>query len=158
MPFADGEFDLILSRHSAFQADEVARMLSPGGTFLTQQVHWMWAHDLLAVSGARPPRPETTLEVTLAAIEAAGLVIVTAEEWSGELAFTDVGAVVYYLKAVPWLMPGSVDCHTPPRRASRRRSVTANTLQTARQRRCVIVVPSRPFIPIGPPQPRSTTS
>ena len=112
MPFADGEFDLILDRQSAFQADEVARMLSPGGTFLTQQVHWMWAHDLLAVFGARPPWPETTPKGTLAAIEATGLVVVTADEWTGELAFTDVGAVVYYLKAVPWLVPGfSVEAH-----------------------------------------------
>jgi hypothetical protein len=37
---------------------------------------------------------------------------VQAEEWSGELVFTDVGAIVYYLKAVPWLVPGfSVDRH-----------------------------------------------
>ena len=112
MPFADGEFDLILSRHSSFQADEVARMLSPGGTFLTQQVHRMWGHDLLAVFGAQPPLPETTLEGTSAAIEAVGLAIITAREWTGELTFTDVGAVVYYLKAVPWLVPGfSVETH-----------------------------------------------
>lgn len=113
MPFADGEFDLILCRHSPFQADEVARMLSPGGTFLTQQIHWTWAHDLLAVFGTLPPGPETTLEGTSAAIHAAGLHIAAAQEWTGELAFTDVGAVVYYLKAVPWLVPGfSVESHT----------------------------------------------
>ncbi len=112
MPFADGEFDLILSRHSPFQPGEVARMLSPGGTFLTQQVRPMWAHDLLAVFGARPPWPQETLHRNVSRIEGAGLAIVTAEEWSGELAFTDVGAVVYYLRAVPWLVPGfSVDTH-----------------------------------------------
>ena len=28
------------------------------------------------------------------------------EEWEGHLAFTDVGAIGYYLKAVPWEVPG----------------------------------------------------
>ncbi|MBN1657690.1 MAG: hypothetical protein JXA93_04780, partial [Anaerolineae bacterium] len=33
-------------------------------------------------------------------------------DWSGKLTFTDVGAIVYYLKAIPWLVPGfSVDTH-----------------------------------------------
>ena len=41
-----------------------------------------------------------------------GLTILDAEEWSGRLAFADVGAIVYYLKAVPWLVPGfSVETH-----------------------------------------------
>jgi hypothetical protein len=31
------------------------------------------------------------------------------------LSFTNVGAVVYYLKAVPWLVPGfSVETHVEP--------------------------------------------
>jgi hypothetical protein len=45
-------------------------------------------------------------------LEAAGLTILNAEEWSGQLSFMDVGAIVYYLKAVPWLVPGfSVETH-----------------------------------------------
>ena len=35
-----------------------------------------------------------------------------AQEWSGRLAFSDVGAIVYYLKAAPWLVPGfTVESH-----------------------------------------------
>jgi hypothetical protein len=42
----------------------------------------------------------------------AGLTIVHTQEWSGQLSFLDVGAIVYYLKAVPWLVPGfSVESH-----------------------------------------------
>ena len=45
-------------------------------------------------------------------LQAAGLTIVDTQDWSGKLAFTDVGAIVYYLKAVPWLVPGfSVETH-----------------------------------------------
>jgi len=45
-------------------------------------------------------------------LEAAGLTIPNTQEWSGRLSFTDVGAIVYYLKAIPWLVPGfSVETH-----------------------------------------------
>jgi SAM-dependent methyltransferase len=106
MPFANGEFELVLNRHSGFNAKEVARILSPGGTFLTQQIHGLWAYDLLAVFGAKPQWPDATLEKYVPQLIAAGLSIVNTQEWSGQLSFTDVGAIVYYLKSVPWLVPG----------------------------------------------------
>src|SRR5688572_30077391 len=113
MPFQDGEFDLVLNRHAAFNPAEVARVLAPGGTFLTQQVHGLWAHDLLAAFDARPQWPDATLEKYVPKLEAAGLTIRSARDWSGRLSFTDVGAIVYYLKVVPWLVPGfSVSMHT----------------------------------------------
>ena len=112
MPFGDGEFDLILNRHSGLNCSEVARMLAPGGVFLSQQVHGLWAKDLLAEFGARPQWPDATPSYYLPRFEQAGLVLNKLENWQGELTFTDVGAVVYYLKAVPWFVPGfSVDAH-----------------------------------------------
>ena len=39
-------------------------------------------------------------------LEAAGLSVASVEEWEGSLSFTDVGAIVYYLKATPWEVPG----------------------------------------------------
>jgi len=62
MPFADGDFDLVLNRHAAFNASEVARILAPGGTFLTQQVHGLWAYDLMAVFDAKSQWPDANLE------------------------------------------------------------------------------------------------
>ncbi len=106
MPFADGEFDLVLNRHAAFNTAEVARILAPGGAFLTQQVHGMWAWDLLAAFGAQPQWPASTPAKYLPRLSAAGLEIAQTREWEGKLRFTDVGAIVYYLKAVPWLVPG----------------------------------------------------
>jgi SAM-dependent methyltransferase len=122
MPFDDAEFDLVLSRHAAFNANEVARVLAPGGTFLTQQIHGLWAHDLLALFGAQPQWPEATLENRLLQLVSAGLTIVDTREWSGRLSFMDVGAIVYYLKAVPWLVPGfSVETHSKPLLSLQRR-------------------------------------
>jgi len=112
MPFADGEFDLVLNRHTAFNPAEVGRILAARGAFLTQQVHGLWAHDLLAAFDAKPQWPEATPEKYLPLLKAAGLHIVDVQEWAGKLVFTDVGAIVYYLKAIPWSVPGfSVESH-----------------------------------------------
>ena len=112
MPFADDEFDLVLNRHSGTHPTEVARVLAPGGTFLTQQVHGLWAQDLIAACKAQPAWPHATLENKVRRLQDAGLTILVAEEWSGTFSFTDVGAIVYYLRAVPWLVEGfSVDTH-----------------------------------------------
>lgn len=105
LPFEDAEFELVLNRHSAFNAAEIARILTPGGRFLTQQVHGMWTHDLMAYFGAKPQWPNATPERYVPRLRAAGLEIVNVQEWQGKLRFIDVGAIVYYLKCVPWEVP-----------------------------------------------------
>jgi len=130
MPFAaDGEFGLVLNRHSAFNSREIARILTPGGTFLTQQVHGLYAHDLLAAFNVAPLWPDATPEYYLPQLQAAGLTIVMHEDWTGKLTFTDVGALVYYLKAVPWTVPGfTVATHIEHLHALQQRLETAGQL------------------------------
>lgn len=106
MPFADFEFDLVLNRHGAFNANELARILAPGGIFLTQQVHGRFVYDLLAHFGAEPQWPGATYEDAITRLATAGLELLQGADWQGKLIFKDVGAVVYYLKAIPWLVPG----------------------------------------------------
>jgi SAM-dependent methyltransferase len=111
-PFDNHEFDLVLNRHAAFSPNEVSRVLALDGTFLTQRIHGLWAYDLLAAFDSKPQWPDSTLEKHVPRLKSAGLAIINTQEWSGQLAFTDVGAIVYYLKAVPWLVPGfSVESH-----------------------------------------------
>ena len=135
MPFADYEFDLVLNRHAGLNAREVARILAPGGAFLTQQIHGLWAADLIAAFGTMPQWPDSTLEKYVQQLIAAGLEVVDTREWSGKLGFTEVGAIVYYLKAVPWLVPGfSVDTHLVHLLALQRRLESGERLEfTARK-------------------------
>jgi len=135
MPFRDGEFALVLNRHSAFNPEEIARILCAGGAFLTQQVHGLWLEDLLAAFGARPQWPEATPQRYVPRLEAAGLTIAEVQEWAGALSFTDVGAIVYYLKAVPWLVPGfGVATHSHHLLALQRRLEAGDALEfTARK-------------------------
>jgi SAM-dependent methyltransferase len=105
LPFADGEFDLVLNRHGSFNSAEVARILRPGGVFLTQQVHGLWAEALQARFGVKPPWPDATPERDVPLLTAAGLEVTDVQEWQGPFIFHDVGALVYFLKAAPWEVP-----------------------------------------------------
>ena len=113
MPFMEDEFELVLNRHSVLPIAEIARILARGGTLLTQQIHGLWAHDLLAEFDATPQWPDATPERYVPWLKESGLDTLDLQTWAGRLTFTDVGAIVYYLKAVPWLVPGfSVDAHS----------------------------------------------
>lgn len=110
LPFPDASFGVVINRHEAYDAREVARILAPGGAFLTQQVDGRDLADLAAVFGHEPQHPHVTLENCAREVEQAGLVIERAETWQGRAVFSDVGALVYFLHAVPWDVPDfSVD-------------------------------------------------
>jgi SAM-dependent methyltransferase len=112
LPFPDRSFDLVLDRHTAFDAAEVARVLRPGGTFLTQQVDGRNLADLIERFGAQPQFPDITLERLSGQLRGAGFVIDDARDQRLVTTFDDVGALVYYLRAVPWTVLGfSVATH-----------------------------------------------
>ena len=66
----------------------------------------MRARDLQAALGASPRTPDVALAKRAPLLREAGLTIADAQEWDGRLKFADVGAAGYYLKAVPWEVPG----------------------------------------------------
>jgi SAM-dependent methyltransferase len=105
LPFASETFDLVINRNSSFHPAEIARILTAGGTFLTNQVHGLTLYDLLAAFGASPQWADATPEKYIPLLKAAGLTIVDVQDWRGKTRFSDVGALVYYLKAIPWLVP-----------------------------------------------------
>ncbi len=88
------------------QESEVARILPASGTFLTQQVHGKWLWDLPSAFDSAPQFPGVTAARYVLLLEDAGLEVVDVQEWEGRVSFTDVGAIVYYLKAIPWEVPG----------------------------------------------------
>ena len=115
IPFEDGRFDLVLNRHGGFRAAEMHRILKPGGVFLTQQVGGDNLVDLIAHFGAKPMWPNNTLSRVAEDLIALGCDLRRAEDWRGPVTFLDVGAVVYFLSAVPWVVDGfSVERHLGP--------------------------------------------
>ena len=108
LPFRDATFDLVVSRHPVTTAwDEIGRVLQPGGTYLAQQIGVGSNHELLEfMEGPRPLGQGRSTSRHIARAEAAGLEVVELREATLEVVLGDVGAVVYFLRKVPWTVPG----------------------------------------------------
>jgi SAM-dependent methyltransferase len=103
LPFRAGAFDVVANRHEAFLAPEVARVLRDGGAFITQQVDFHSYDDFyVALELEQPPEPDPWLPRAIVQVEAAGLTVVRAEDGIETQLFGDVGALIWYLRAVDW--------------------------------------------------------
>jgi SAM-dependent methyltransferase len=106
IPFADGAFDLVINRHESFSGAEVARILTPGGVFVTQQVDCRNDADLRRLLDlAVPEGPDTWLPLAQRQLADAGLRVLTTRAGVELTRFHDIAAVIYYLRAVPWAVP-----------------------------------------------------
>lgn len=115
LPFGDAEFDLVINRHSGYNISEIERVLKPGGVFLTQQVDGTSILDLFEAFDSQPHWPWYNLAFALQRLaETTRLTVEIAQEWSGRMIFTDVASLVYYLKAIPWVVDDfTVETHLP---------------------------------------------
>jgi SAM-dependent methyltransferase len=103
LPFADNQFDLVIDRHEAYSAREVWRILKPGSQFITQQVGGSNFIDLTLLFDAPPYQyAHWQLHYALQELQDAGWHIVVQKEDHPITRFFDVGAIIYYLKAIPW--------------------------------------------------------
>ncbi|MCS5717078.1 class I SAM-dependent methyltransferase [Herbiconiux sp. CPCC 205763] len=109
LPFADERFDLALSRHpQSTNWVDIARVLHPGGTVLTQQVAAGSNRELYEFFLGPQPVDENTsrsLANLVVGAQAAGLRVVDALHESTKVEFFDVAAVVYFLRKVFWTVP-----------------------------------------------------
>lgn len=109
LPFGDGAFDLVTSRHPAtVWWGEIARVLQPGGTYFAQHVGPASAFELIEFFLG--PQPEARRKRQpgdeAAAAEAAGLEIVDLQTARLRMELADIAAVVYLLRKVVWWVPG----------------------------------------------------
>lgn len=122
LPFADGAFDLVVSRHPVRpQWTEIARVLEPGGTYFAQHVGPSSVFEVVEYF-LGPQSPETRSgrdpERERADAEAAGLEVVDLRAERLRMEFHDIGAVVHFLRKVVWMVPGfTVEAYEPQLRA-----------------------------------------
>jgi len=108
LPFPARSFNLVVSRHpTAVRWAEIARILQPAGTYLSQQVGAGSNRELTdAMMGPQPVDPGRSAELAAAGARAAGLDVVDLRQQALRVTFSDVGAVVYFLRKVLWTVPG----------------------------------------------------
>ena len=95
---------MIINRQESYSRQEVHRVLQPGGRFVTQQVGGQnniglnqWFEEAIETSNH-----EWYLDKEVQNFAEVGFEIVAQNEEFPFTKFNDVGAVVYYLKAIPW--------------------------------------------------------
>ncbi len=108
MPFPDGHFDLVISRHPTVTVwEEIARTLRPGGTYLSQQIGAGSNRELTDfMMGPQPVSDRHSAARARAGAERSGLEVLDLRQESLPVAFEDVGAVVAFLRKVIWTVPG----------------------------------------------------
>jgi SAM-dependent methyltransferase len=104
LPFDDNAFELVINRHGGILAAEIFRILTPGGRFVIQQVGDKNCIRLNEALGAQPDAFSAmwTLDLAVRQLEQSGFAVVERKEEFPETEFKDIGAVVYYLKAISW--------------------------------------------------------
>lgn len=116
MPFASDVFDLVLNRGEAYDAEELVRVLDPGGLFLTEQVGGDDMHELRGWLGHEAPaHADWSLEVAARALTEAGMRVERQHAFHGVYRVRDVEALIRYAGRAPRAFPAdfAVDTYAP---------------------------------------------
>ena len=107
LPFRSEIFDLVVSRHPTVVLwHEIARVLRPGGRYLSQQIGIGSNRELYEfLMGPQEHPPGDGRERALRALSEAGLVAEDLRHESLEVRFADIAAVVVFLRKVIWTVP-----------------------------------------------------
>ncbi|CAH8245816.1 class I SAM-dependent methyltransferase [Paenibacillus melissococcoides] len=107
LPFATGQFDLVLNQHESYSPREVRRVLSDGGRFFTQQAGGSDCFEINERFGVplNEEFAEWKLDIAVRELQEHRFEVVKQAEQFLSQRFYDVGALVYYLKAIPWQIP-----------------------------------------------------
>lgn len=103
LPFRDAAFGLVIDRHEAADMADVARVLTPGGWFITQQVAAQNWREL----DAHFPRAVffDHYRVYQDGLRAHGFTV-DAQEHAWRVAYGHLGDIVFMLLVAPWEIPG----------------------------------------------------
>lgn len=105
LPFSDNYFDLIINRHEAYYPNELKRILKKDGVFITQQVGFLTCANLEKdILGKEARYGNWNLQSAINELKSSGFKISYKNEELTKIRFSDIGAIVYYLKAIPWVI------------------------------------------------------
>ncbi|NPE07014.1 MAG: methyltransferase domain-containing protein [Asgard group archaeon] len=108
LPFENEQFELIINRHEYYSPIEIQRILKQNGLFITQQVGWkdnLELNNRLGYPIEELEYLDWNLKKIAQELEDVGFTIKTKLEAFPITRCFDIGAIVYYLKAIPWQIP-----------------------------------------------------
>lgn len=108
LPFENDQFELVINRHEYYPPSQLYRILKRGGYFITQQVGEASLNDLITFFNAPAYQedglPEWTLKNAIGQLEDVDFSIIESKEFYPRMRFYDIGALAYYLTAVPFVI------------------------------------------------------
>ncbi|MFI7694720.1 class I SAM-dependent methyltransferase [Nonomuraea sp. NPDC049655] len=106
LPFPADAFAVVANRHESYDPREVRRVLAGDGVFVTQQVGGRDLEEVNRALGA-PPLAYRGWDLARAAagLAEAGLTVTWSARARVRTTFHDVGALVLFLRMVPWQVP-----------------------------------------------------
>ncbi|MEO6468000.1 MAG: SAM-dependent methyltransferase, partial [Acidimicrobiia bacterium] len=107
LPFPDGTFEVVSSRHpAAVHWSEITRVLAPGGTYFAQHVGGAANVELTEYFlGPFEPSNRRHHDIERDDALATGLEVVCCKNERLQLEFFDIGAVIFFLRKVVWTVP-----------------------------------------------------
>ncbi|WP_413379887.1 class I SAM-dependent methyltransferase [Alkalihalobacillus sp. 1P02AB] len=106
LPFENEQFDLIINKHESYSPSEVKRILKQGAIFMTQQVGGLDNKQINETLGVPLNEyKEWNLQNAVKELEEYRFKILNKKEEFPIQRIYDIGALVYYLKAIPWQIP-----------------------------------------------------
>lgn len=148
LPFENHAFDLVLNRHGSFCAEEIYRILRPGGLFITQQVGADNDRGLVEALFDCPPPvpyPGQRLSDVQSLFEQAGFTALDAREAFVPIRFSDVGALVWFARIIKWEFPGFSVKDSLPRLYALQKQLDEGGLIEAQAHRFLLVLRRSPL-------------
>ena len=107
LPFENNLFDLVINRHEHYVPSEVSRILKPGGYFITQQVKGNCDKEILESLKIKTEVEfaDWSLRAAVKELEKNNFTIIQQNESTGYTEFSDIDALVSYIKVINWLVP-----------------------------------------------------
>ena len=103
LPFENNFFDVIIDKHESYSVGEIRRILKSEGCFITQQVGDKNFIDMNDLFEYKDPDDEPwNLKFACEQLEKEGFYIIYRNEDFPKTRFFDLGAILYYLNAIPW--------------------------------------------------------
>jgi SAM-dependent methyltransferase len=106
LEFPDESFHVVLNHHAPAHLGEIARVLKPGGVFITQQVGARNTANICAAFGCGPggqydPPPGQAVAAWAESCADLGLVVRVRGEYDVPYFFRDVESLLFWLMAIP---------------------------------------------------------
>ncbi|HOI25763.1 MAG TPA: methyltransferase domain-containing protein [Caldisericia bacterium] len=105
LPLKNNFFDLIINRHGFYDPDEVNRILKKNCCFITQQVGDQNAKELNLWFNSKIDNNQWDLKKASKDLLKSNFSLVGEKEIKTKTRFYDVGAILYFLKAISWQIP-----------------------------------------------------